>query len=695
MASDCVLKWLTETTHCLVLPALAAMASPIFFDPERTYPLSASPLHPPLLSVLRDRLRIDSLFDMQHKVHKFILSNAARCQSDDIILCAPTGSGKTLAYALPILHDLSKHLTTPPRLRAVVIVPTRELARQVADVFTVLAGPLNLSVALATGGTTSALDGNDTGATQQLSMCDVLVATPPRLAFHVLHDASFALPHVRFLVLDESDRLLELADSRWLQSVMPLLGKPPANRLRHIFTPTAELRSIRNASVARDELDDDDDIDDDAIDGLSEPLDKWRPATGLLALSVVPTVASMARSAYGSASDERVRKILVSATHHLNPTYMVHLDLRHPVTFQPTPAPSRKSKGVVGDPTSLKYTLPDTLTESVFFVPEMRRKLPALLYILGMTSPLSPSHTDKVGGRDTGVRLIFTNSIDAAHRLTRLLELCLYSLGRTTPVFEMSGNLSDTRRNHVVDFLKKRPDLANSYKSGQGSAPIIVSSDVLSRGMDIFTIDCVINYDAPCDLRTYLHRAGRTARAGRPGAVVTILQKKQARHFRMMAAEAERGTKEINKFPLYSPVILPPEVKQLLALSLSRLRRVIERENLNLLLRDAELPCYALYELQNLRREEGSEVSGSEDGGKYYFDEDVEENGNVNVDNNKIRSDKKRRRASQCMEDGDVDNDDVADGVDESDDDNDLGQDSLSDLLYAQIAKNVMLDIDR
>ena len=59
------------------------------------------------------------------------------------------------------------------------------------------------------------------------------------------------------------------------------------------------------------------------------------------------------------------------------------------------------------------------------------------------------------------------------------------------------------------------------FKSGR--LPILVATDILSRGIDIDNIDLVINYDVPMNSKDYVHRVGRTARAGRSGRAVTIV----------------------------------------------------------------------------------------------------------------------------------------------------------------------------
>ncbi|KAG4953931.1 hypothetical protein JHK87_039525 [Glycine soja] len=127
-------------------------------------------------------------------------------------------SGKTLAYALPIVQNLSTD--TGGRLRALVVVPTRDLSLQVKRVFDALASLLGLRICLATGQSSlrhklSSLiylpgedDGQDPGFLSSLwfqSKVDILVVTPGRLVDHV---NKLSLKHLRYLMVDEADRLL-------------------------------------------------------------------------------------------------------------------------------------------------------------------------------------------------------------------------------------------------------------------------------------------------------------------------------------------------------------------------------------------------------------------------------------------------------------------------------------------------------
>ncbi len=67
----------------------------------------------------------------------------------------------------------------------------------------------------------------------------------------------------------------------------------------------------------------------------------------------------------------------------------------------------------------------------------------------------------------------------------------------------------------------QREDVLNGFTSGR--IPILVATDILSRGIDIDTIDLVINYDVPRDAEDYVHRIGRTARAEADGIAFTLI----------------------------------------------------------------------------------------------------------------------------------------------------------------------------
>jgi ATP-dependent RNA helicase RhlE len=146
-------------------------------------------------------------------------------QGRDVLAQAPTGSGKTAAFALPLLQRLVQAPNAQPRpVRALVLVPTRELAVQCAAVLRdfAVALPRRVEVALAFGGVSinpqmMALRGG----------ADVVVATPGRL-LDLVERGALTLGDVSTLVLDEADRLLEQGFADELSRILALI--PPARR---------------------------------------------------------------------------------------------------------------------------------------------------------------------------------------------------------------------------------------------------------------------------------------------------------------------------------------------------------------------------------------------------------------------------------------------------------------------------------
>ena len=121
----------------------------------------------------------------------------------DVLACAPTGTGKTYAYVLPMLHDL---LTLPASrgVKALVLVPTRELAVQVSREIRTLIAKSGLQIATIIGG-----DSFDEQLYLLEKGVDILVATPGRL-HHLQSRRLVDLRRVKWLVLDEGDRMLDM-----------------------------------------------------------------------------------------------------------------------------------------------------------------------------------------------------------------------------------------------------------------------------------------------------------------------------------------------------------------------------------------------------------------------------------------------------------------------------------------------------
>ncbi|MBI4423677.1 MAG: DEAD/DEAH box helicase, partial [Elusimicrobia bacterium] len=157
----------------------------------------------------------------------------------DVMGCAQTGSGKTAAYVLPLMQRM---LAQPkPGLRALVLVPTRELAAQVLDSVRDLGRFTSLTAAAVIGG----VGYKD----QQLSFSrgtPILVATPGRLLDH-LRRGAVKLDRVDHLVLDEADRMLDMG---FLPDIRAILERIPRARQTLLFSATLGPEVERIAAFA-------------------------------------------------------------------------------------------------------------------------------------------------------------------------------------------------------------------------------------------------------------------------------------------------------------------------------------------------------------------------------------------------------------------------------------------------------------
>jgi superfamily II DNA/RNA helicase len=174
----------------------------------------------PVVEALR-ALGIDTPFPVQSLVIADAISGR------DILARSRTGSGKTLAFALPIVERVRAEEAAPV---ALVLVPTRELAQQVADDFDAVAKAKGLRVGVAYGGTRVREQARD------IRRAHVLVATPGRLR-DLAERRLVDLGNVRILVLDEADRMLDMG---FQPQVDQIVGRITTDRQTMFFSATLD-----------------------------------------------------------------------------------------------------------------------------------------------------------------------------------------------------------------------------------------------------------------------------------------------------------------------------------------------------------------------------------------------------------------------------------------------------------------------
>mgnify|MGYP003444202021 FL=1 len=153
-------------------------------------------------------------------------------EGKDIFGCAQTGTGKTAAFALPILQLLQtrKNSSSPKKIQALILAPTRELATQISDNFKSYSKGLPVSHAIVFGGVSQ----NVQIAALRKGV-DVLIATPGRL-LDLMQQGHIRLDQINYFVLDEADRMLDMG---FIKDIKRIISKLPAKKQTLFFSATA------------------------------------------------------------------------------------------------------------------------------------------------------------------------------------------------------------------------------------------------------------------------------------------------------------------------------------------------------------------------------------------------------------------------------------------------------------------------
>ena len=161
-------------------------------------------------------------------------------QGKDVIGLAETGSGKTGSFALPILHSL---LDAPQRLYALVLTPTRELAFQISEQFEALGATIGVKCCVIVGGMDMVSQ-----AILLAKKPHILVATPGRLVDHLENTKGFSLKSLKYLVMDEADRILNMDFEVEVNKILRCI---PTERRTMLFsaTMTKKVAKLQRASL--------------------------------------------------------------------------------------------------------------------------------------------------------------------------------------------------------------------------------------------------------------------------------------------------------------------------------------------------------------------------------------------------------------------------------------------------------------
>lgn len=555
-----------------------------------------------LLACLR-KAGFESVLPIQSVVLPYVLPTIDQ-HPGDLAVSAATGSGKTLSYVLPIMQDLQA--LAQPRLRAVVIVPTRELVDQVRKVSSIFAEAAGLQVGVAVGShalkaeqsmivekrqrfdpegykryaaALNSVIGESASSDQEsddsdfslndisgilpyhvpefYSKIDILITTPGRLVEHIKHTRGFSLLHLRWLVIDEADRLLDQSFQEWAETLTAALVKPlpPFSTLqplapnedpclRGVFEnpwpnapPFYPKKVILSATMTRD-------LEKLALLKLNNPKLVVDERSFALTSGGVPTIATSDTLTLPPTLEEYAVPVGDGTE---KPLYLLKLleevlSGRHiPGTLQKPLASNQRisytntaTNPVNNDEAIESSSSADSDSSTSSMTSLSSRNPTTSLQPTPSTSTSSPTRI-----------LIFTSTSESAARLHNLMQhLSPTLVGPITQTLTKSTSSSKTR--------KLLASFASTSDSSGSKGRILIATDRASRGLDIAGLTDVVNYDVPHSLVGYVHRVGRTARAGRQGRTWTLLGRREAGWFWHVVArgdgkDRESGEGEVSK----------------------------------------------------------------------------------------------------------------------------------------------------
>ena len=433
---------------------------------------------------------------VQRTVIPFLLEQ----EQAHVLALAKTGSGKTSAFVLPILHRLA---LDPYGIYAVILTPTRELAKQIHQQVVALGSAYNVQSALVVGGLDSVQQ--STALDKRPHFC---VATPGRLAELLRGPRPPRLSHLRYLVLDEADRLLA-SHSGFERDVAELLLHCNGN----------SNNSNNQASKCQ---------------------------TLLFSATMTRSLESVEELAGGGKGKLPLQKFLIRDDDmEKKPKKKKTQQEGDKEDEDKDATEDGKEDGSIDDDDddeeddiaeALTPQIPDGLTQEYIFMPSRVRDaylLPAIRKLMingGRVEEVEKSQPRHKKGRKGGYKGSAADSYkknrfdfeDESLQKARLAIIFVSTCERAAMVsciLEEVGVANVAL--HSLLSQNRRMAALGKFKSEQ--VRVLVATDVASRGLDIPTVDLVLNSELPRNTANYIHRVGRTARAGRRGRAISLV----------------------------------------------------------------------------------------------------------------------------------------------------------------------------
>uniref|UniRef100_A0A1A9VBZ0 ATP-dependent RNA helicase n=1 Tax=Glossina austeni TaxID=7395 RepID=A0A1A9VBZ0_GLOAU len=437
-------------------------------------------LHPHAVKNLADLLSITKLTAVQNKTIPQAL------QGKDLLVRSQTGSGKTLAYALPVVEKLQAirpKLTRECGIQAVIIVPTRELAIQTYELFQKLIKPYTWLVP-------GVLMGGERRKVEKARLrkgINILVGTPGRLVDHLLHTATFKMEKAKFLILDEADRLLEMGYERDVGQIVEAINKQreeKANEASYSLEPLQKMLLSATLTAAVKKLAGLTLQEATFIDNCDEESVKCGPSLGGYSKEVIEAASN------DVADGDDSTGIL---------TIPENLKLQY-----------------VQVPVKLRLVI---LSGLLLHEYKGKDKFKALIFM--STMEMVNFHHDLLNEELTQKILDEDDDEVTENELNNEREV-REPLLKGLRFFKLHGSMSQTERQGVFKGFRE-------CKNG-----VLLATDVVGRGIDVPEIDLVVQYSPPQKTADFVHRVGRTARAGCSGRAVLFLAPSEVQFVRYL-----------------------------------------------------------------------------------------------------------------------------------------------------------------
>ncbi|KAJ3896782.1 P-loop containing nucleoside triphosphate hydrolase protein [Lentinula edodes] len=508
-------------------------------------------LNPLISAHLSSKMGIQKPTSIQRAALPVTLSVSSEVMARDIFIQSQTGSGKTLSFLLPIIQDLLplsslSYIDRSLGTLAIIIVPTRELAKQISDVLESLlylrlratdeSADDSNTVRLTRWLVSGLLIGGGTRTHEKARLrkgLPILVATPGRLLDHLQNTSTFNVSKCRWLVLDEADRLMELGFEESITGILKCLD---GHR-------KLALQAVR--------------------EGIGKEVGGWdwerRRRTILCSATIREDVQKLANTTL-------TRPIMIKATEVEIPSDLAASKTVHALeNFSP---PSQLSQKYVITPLKLRLVVLVALLRNMI---SQRRGQPGSKAIVFLSCTDAVDFLWKMLGgslmdgedieRAEQESNVEDNSddVDEGQIESKSEQISLKSsLLPDTSVFRLHGSLPTQTR------LATLRGFSGSSKS---TAPfsVLLCTSVASRGLDLPLVWSVIQYDLPTEggATEYVHRVGRTARAGKGGEAWSFVSPSEVAWVQWVEGKMRSDSSESEKQNISLIPVTPESVLKL------------------------------------------------------------------------------------------------------------------------------------